>query len=111
VAAREVQSYKRAPALVPHPDEERDEARPKSPGGIPAHSRVHHEGLLQLDRDMDGRRELRKHIGPTTAIIGAAGSRRMMVLSRPRMMGGAISHEYMARARPARTSRLLPRFG
>ena len=96
LAAREVRSYKQLPQLWYHiQTKERDEARPKS--GLLRVREFIMKDSYSLDVDMDGLQEsYRKHIGAYEAIYRRCGLRTMMVLSDPGMMGGAISHEFMA---------------
>ena len=97
LAAREVHSYKQLPQLWYHiQTKERDEARPKS--GILRTREFIMKDSYSLDRDMDGlQASYQRHIDAYDRIMRALRpAQRMMVLSDPGMMGGAISHEYMA---------------
>jgi prolyl-tRNA synthetase len=96
LAAREIQSYKQLPQLWYHiQTKERDEARPKS--GILRTREFIMKDSYSLDRDMDElQASYRKHIGAYDRIMQRCGLATMMVLSDPGMMGGAVSHEYMA---------------
>ena len=96
LAAREIQSYKQLPQLWYHiQTKERDEARPKS--GILRTREFIMKDSYSLDRDMDElQASYQKHIGAYDRIMQRCGLETMMVLSDPGMMGGAVSHEYMA---------------
>jgi prolyl-tRNA synthetase len=96
IAAREVRSYKQLPQLWYHiQTKERDEARPKS--GILRTREFIMKDSYSLDRDTEGlQASYEKHIGAYDRIMERCGLRTLMVLSDPGMMGGAISHEYMA---------------
>ncbi len=96
IAAREVRSYKQLPQLWYHiQTKERDEARPRS--GILRTREFIMKDSYSLDRDMDGlQASYQKHIEAYDRIMARCGLHAMMVLSDPGMMGGAISHEYMA---------------
>ena len=96
LAAREIQSYKQLPQLWYHiQTKERDEARPKS--GVLRTREFIMKDSYSLDRDVEGLQEsYRKHIQAYDRIMERCGLRTRMVLSDPGMMGGAISHEYMA---------------
>ncbi len=96
LAAREIQSYKQLPQLWYHiQTKERDEARPKS--GILRTREFIMKDSYSLDRDMEGlQASYQKHIGAYDRIMERCGLETMMVLSDPGMMGGAVSHEYMA---------------
>jgi prolyl-tRNA synthetase len=96
IAAREVRSYKQLPQLWYHiQTKERDEARPKS--GILRTREFIMKDSYSLDRDIDGLQEsYQKHIAAYDRIMARCGLETLMVLSDPGMMGGAVSHEYMA---------------
>jgi len=96
VAAREVRSYKQLPQLWYHiQTKERDEARPKS--GVLRTREFIMKDSYSLDRDVEGlQASYQKHIEAYDRIMERCGLETIMVLSDPGMMGGAISHEYMA---------------
>jgi len=96
IAAREVRSYKQLPQLWYHfQTKERDEARPKS--GVLRTREFIMKDSYSLDRDVGGlERSYQKHIEAYDRIMRRCGLETMMVLSDPGMMGGAVSHEYMA---------------
>lgn len=96
LAAREIHSYKQLPQLWYHiQTKERDEARPKS--GILRTREFIMKDSYSLDVDVAGlQASYAKHIQAYNAIFRRCGLRTMMVQSDPGMMGGSISHEYMA---------------
>ena len=97
LAAREIHSLPAAAAaLVPLPDQ--GARRGAAQERHPAHARVHHEGLLQPRRRRGGPAgaATRSTSAPTTASSRAAASTSMMVEGDSGMMGGDVSHEYMA---------------
>ena len=98
LAAREIQSYKQLPQLWYHiQTKERDEARPKS--GILRTREFIMKDSYSLDRDMEGLqesyREAHRRLRPR---LRRCGVDCMMVDEDPGMMGGDISHAYMAYA-------------
>jgi prolyl-tRNA synthetase len=98
LAAREVHSYKQLPQLWYHfQTKERDEARPKS--GILRTREFIMKDSYSLDVSEDALQEsYRLHIGAYDRIYARCGVECMMVEGDSGMMGGAISHEYMAYA-------------
>ncbi len=96
LAARELQSYKQLPQLWYHfQTKERDEARPKS--GILRTREFIMKDAYSLDSSLEGLQEsYERHVGAYDRIFARCGLDTIMVLSDPGMMGGAISHEYMA---------------
>jgi prolyl-tRNA synthetase len=96
LAAREVHSYKQLPQLWYHfQTKERDEARPKS--GILRTREFIMKDSYSLDASEEALQEsYRLHIGAYDRIYGRCGLSFMMVEGDSGMMGGAISHEYMA---------------
>ena len=98
LAAREVHSYKQLPQMWYHfQTKERDEARPKS--GILRTREFIMKDAYSLDVSDEGLQEsYRLHIGAYDRIYARCGLDCMMVEGDSGMMGGAISHEYMAYA-------------
>ena len=98
LAAREVHSYKQLPQLWYHfQTKERDEARPKS--GVLRTREFIMKDSYSLDVSDEALQEsYRKHIGAYERIYARCGLECMMVEGDSGMMGGAISHEYMAYA-------------
>jgi prolyl-tRNA synthetase len=98
LAAREVHSYKQLPQLWYHfQTKERDEARPKS--GILRTREFIMKDSYSLDVSEEALQEsYRLHIGAYDRIYARCGVDCMMVEGDSGMMGGAISHEYMAYA-------------
>jgi prolyl-tRNA synthetase len=96
LAAREVHSYKQLPQLWYHfQTKERDEARPKS--GILRTREFIMKDSYSLDVSEEALQEsYRLHIGAYDRIYERCGLSFMMVEGDSGMMGGAISHEYMA---------------
>ena len=98
LAAREVHSYKQLPQLWYHfQTKERDEARPKS--GILRTREFIMKDSYSLDVGEEALQEsYRLHVGAYDRIYARCGVDCMMVEGDSGMMGGAISHEYMAYA-------------
>ena len=98
LAAREVHSYKQLPQLWYHfQTKERDEARPKS--GVLRTREFIMKDSYSLDVSEEALQEsYRLHIGAYDRIYARCGVDCMMVEGDSGMMGGAISHEYMAYA-------------
>ena len=98
LAAREVHSYKQLPQMWYHfQTKERDEARPKS--GVLRTREFIMKDAYSLDVSDEGLQEsYRKHIGAYERIYARCGLECMMVEGDSGMMGGAVSHEYMAYA-------------
>ncbi len=96
LAAREVHSYKQLPQLWYHfQTKERDEARPKS--GILRTREFIMKDSYSLDVSEEALQEsYRLHIGAYDRIYRRCGLGFMMVEGDSGMMGGEISHEYMA---------------
>ena len=96
LAAREIQSYKQLPQLWYHiQTKERDEARPKS--GVLRTREFIMKDSYSLDVSYDALQEsYRKHIVAYDRIYARCGVDAMMVEGDSGMMGGAVSHEYMA---------------
>ena len=96
LAAREIHSYKQLPQLWYHfQTKERDEARPKS--GILRTREFIMKDSYSLDVSEEALQEsYRLHIGAYDRIYRRCGLDFMMVEGDSGMMGGAISHEYMA---------------
>ena len=98
LAAREIHSYKQLPQMWYHfQTKERDEARPKS--GILRTREFIMKDAYSLDVSDEALQEsYRLHIGAYDRIYERCGLDCMMVEGDSGMMGGAISHEYMAYA-------------
>ena len=98
LAAREIHSYKQLPQMWYHfQTKERDEARPKS--GILRTREFIMKDAYSLDVSEEALQEsYRLHIGAYDRIYERCGLDCMMVEGDSGMMGGAISHEYMAYA-------------
>ena len=98
LAAREVHSYKQLPQLWYHiQTKERDEARPKS--GVLRTREFIMKDSYSLDvSDEALQQSYAKHIAAYDRIYARCGVDCMMVEGDSGMMGGAISHEYMAYA-------------
>ena len=98
LAAREVHSYKQLPQMWYHfQTKERDEARPKS--GVLRTREFIMKDSYSLDVSEEALQEsYRKHIAAYDRIYARCGLECMMVEGDSGMMGGAISHEYMAYA-------------
>jgi prolyl-tRNA synthetase len=98
LAAREIHSYKQLPQMWYHfQTKERDEARPKS--GVLRTREFIMKDAYSLDVSDEGLQEsYRRHIGAYDRIYARCGLECMMVEGDSGMMGGAISHEYMAYA-------------
>jgi len=98
LAAREVHSYKQLPQLWYHfQTKARDEARPKS--GVLRTREFIMKDSYSLDVSYEALQEsYRKHIGAYDRIYQRCGVDCMMVEGDSGMMGGSISHEYMAYA-------------
>jgi prolyl-tRNA synthetase len=96
LAAREIRSYKQLPQLWYHiQTKERDEARPKS--GLLRTREFIMKDSYSLDVDFDALQvSYEKHIGAYDRIFTRCGLRFRRVESDNGMMGGALSHEYMA---------------
>jgi prolyl-tRNA synthetase len=96
LAAREIQSYKQLPQLWYHiQTKERDEARPKS--GILRTREFLMKDSYSLDVSDEGlQASYRKHIGAYDRIYERCGVAVMMVDEDSGMMGGDVSHAYMA---------------
>ena len=96
LAAREIHSYKQLPQLWYHfQTKERDEARPKS--GVLRTREFIMKDSYSLDVSEEALQEsYRLHIGAYDRIYARCGLDFMMVEGDSGMMGGAISHEYMA---------------
>jgi prolyl-tRNA synthetase len=98
LAAHEVHSYKQLPQLWYHfQTKERDEARPKS--GVLRTREFIMKDSYSLDVSDEALQEsYRKHIVAYERIYARCGLECMMVEGDSGMMGGAVSHEYMAYA-------------
>src|SRR5450756_2502954 len=98
LAAREVHSYKQLPQLWYHiQTKERDEARPKS-GVLRAREFIMKDSY-SLDVSYEALQEsYAKHIAAYDRIYARCGVEAMMVEGDSGMMGGSVSHEYMAYA-------------
>jgi len=98
LAAREIHSYKQLPQLWYHfQTKERDEARPKS--GILRTREFIMKDSYSLDVSEEALQEsYRLHVGAYDRIFTRCGLDFMMVEGDSGMMGGAVSHEYMAYA-------------
>jgi prolyl-tRNA synthetase len=96
LAAREVHSYKQLPQLWYHiQTKERDEARPKS--GVLRTREFIMKDSYSLDRDVEGlQTSYQKHIAAYDRIFARCDLDAMMVEGDSGIMGGEISHEYMA---------------
>jgi prolyl-tRNA synthetase len=96
LAAREIHSYKQLPQLWFHiQTKERDEARPKS--GVLRTREFIMKDSYSLDVDDAGLQvSYDKHVAAYDRVFARCGLRFMKVESDNGMMGGAISHEYMA---------------
>ena len=98
LAAREVHSYKQLPQLWYHiQTKERDEARPKS--GVLRTREFIMKDSYSLDVSHEALQEsYAKHIAAYERIYARCGVEAMMVEGDSGMMGGSVSHEYMADA-------------
>ena len=98
LAAREVHSYKQLPQLWYHiQTKERDEARPKS--GVLRTREFIMKDSYSLDVSYEGlQRSYATHIAAYKRIYARCGLEVMMVEGDSGMMGGSVSHEYMAHA-------------
>ena len=98
LAAREVHSYKQLPQLWYHiQTKERDEARPKS--GVLRTREFIMKDSYSLDVSEEALQEsYAKHIAAYDRIYARCGVEAMMVEGDSGMMGGSVSHEYMAYA-------------
>ncbi len=98
LAAREVHSYKQLPQLWYHiQTKERDEARPKS--GVLRTREFLMKDSYSLDVSHEALQEsYRKHIAAYDRIYARCGVDCMMVEEDSGMMGGDVSHAYMAYA-------------
>ena len=98
LAAREIHSYKQLPQMWYHfQTKERDEARPKS--GVLRTREFIMKDAYSLDVSDECLQEsYAKHITAYDRIYERCGLEFMMVEGDSGMMGGAISHEYMAYA-------------
>jgi prolyl-tRNA synthetase len=96
LAAREVHSYKQLPQIWYHiQTKERDEARPKS--GLLRVREFLMKDSYTLDASVEALQEsYRKHIMAYDRIYRRCGLEFMMVEGDSGIMGGEISHEYMA---------------
>jgi prolyl-tRNA synthetase len=96
LAAREIHSYKQLPQLWYHfQTKERDEARPKS--GVLRTREFIMKDSYSLDVSEEALQEsYRLHVGAYDRIYRRCGLDFMMVEGDSGMMGGAVSHEYMA---------------
>jgi prolyl-tRNA synthetase len=98
LAALEVHSYKQLPQLWYHiQTKERDEARPKS--GVLRTREFIMKDSYSLDVSHDAlQQSYAKHIAAYDRIYARCGVEAMMVEGDSGMMGGSVSHEYMAYA-------------
>jgi prolyl-tRNA synthetase len=98
LAAREVHSYKQLPQLWYHiQTKERDEARPKS--GVLRTREFIMKDSYSLDVSYEAlQKSYAKHIAAYERIYARCGVEAMMVEGDSGMMGGSVSHEYMAYA-------------
>ena len=98
LAAREIHSYKQLPQLWYHiQTKERDEARPKS--GVLRTREFIMKDSYSLDVSYEALQEnYAKHIAAYERIYARCGIEAMMVEGDSGMMGGSVSHEYMAYA-------------
>jgi prolyl-tRNA synthetase len=98
LAAREIHSYKQLPQMWYHiQTKERDEARPKS--GILRTREFTMKDAYSLDVSLEALQEsYRKQIGAYDRIYARCGLDVLMVEGDSGMMGGTVSHEYMAYA-------------
>jgi prolyl-tRNA synthetase len=98
LAAREVHSYKQLPQLWYHiQTKERDEARPKS--GVLRTREFIMKDSYSLDVSNDALQEsYAKHVAAYDRIYARCGVEAIMVEGDSGMMGGSVSHEYMAYA-------------
>ncbi len=98
LAAREIHSYKQLPQMWYHiQTKERDEARPKS--GILRTREFTMKDAYSLDVSVEALQEsYRKQIGAYDRIYARCGVDVMMVEEDSGMMGGDVSHAYMAYA-------------
>src|SRR5450756_514388 len=98
LAAREVHSYKQLPQLWYHiQTKERDEVRPKS--GVLRTREFIMKDSYSLDVSYEALQEsYAKHIAAYDRIYARCGVEAMMVEGDSGMMGGSVSHEYMAHA-------------
>ena len=98
LAAREIHSYRQLPQLWYHlQTKERDEARPKS--GVLRTREFIMKDSYSLDASHEALQEsYAKHIAAYDHIFARCGVDVMMVEGDSGMMGGSVSHEYMAYA-------------
>ena len=98
LAAREVHSHKQLPQLWYHiQTKERDEARPKS--GVLRTREFIMKDSYSLDVSDEALQEsYARHIAAYDRIYERCGVEAMMVEGDSGMMGGSVSHEYMAHA-------------
>ena len=98
LAAREVHSYKQLPQLWYHiQTKERDEARPKS--GVLRTREFIMKDSYSLDVSFEAlQQSYARHIAAYERIYARCGVEVMMVEGDSGMMGGSVSHEYMAYA-------------
>src|SRR5450756_301356 len=98
LAAREVHSYRQLPQLWYHiQTKERDEARPKS--GVLRTREFIMKDSYSLDVSYEAlQQSYAKHIAAYDRIYARCGVEAMMVEGDSGMMGGSVSHEYMAYA-------------
>ena len=98
LAAREIHSYKQLPQLWYHiQTKERDEARPKS--GILRTREFTMKDSYSLDVDVEALQvSYGRHIAAYERIYERCGVACMMVDEDPGMMGGTVSHAFMAYA-------------
>jgi len=96
LAAREIHSYKQLPQVWYHiQTKERDEARPKS--GLLRVREFLMKDSYSLDTSYEALQEsYDAHIGAYDRIYDRCGLRYLMVEGDSGMMGGSVSHEYMA---------------
>jgi prolyl-tRNA synthetase len=96
LASREIRSYKDMPQVWYQIQTKlRDEARPKS--GILRTREFHMKDSYSFDISEDALdNNYQLHASAYHKIFGRCGLRFMMVESDPGMMGGAVSHEFMA---------------
>ena len=96
LAAREIHSYKQLPQIWYHiQTKERDEARPKS--GVLRTREFIMKDSYSLDVSSEALQvSYEKHIAAYNRIYDRCGLRYLMVEGDSGMMGGSVSHEYMA---------------
>jgi len=96
LAASEIRSYRHMPALVYHFQTKfRDEPRPR--GGLVRVREFVMKDSYSLDADAEGLdKQYQSHYGAYQRIFARCGVKAIPVQAHTGMMGGAVSHEWMA---------------